>query len=290
MKVILTMDVPDVGVRGDCLDVAAGFARNYLMPRNLAVAETPGALRVLAEEAKRGNARIAKEHKEAEKIAAFLAENEVFTTLKIGREGKAFGAVTSKDLGILLHQAGLEVDRRRIDLGSPLRRLGVFEVPLNLHPDVETLIKVYVDTDGGTKEGARAAQDIWDAEEAERVEAARLEEEARAERAREADEAARIAIEKAAARKVREEEEAKARAEAEAAARAAEGGASKKADSDETESAEAGSPEAGPSDDSGSADTGSADTGSAEAEPAKAAKSAENSDRGSEPETSAESA
>jgi large subunit ribosomal protein L9 len=230
MKVILTMDVPDVGSRGDRLDVAAGYARNFLIPRRLAVPETAGALSVLAQEEKLSDKRDAKARKEAEKIGQFLADNEIFATLKIGREGKAFGAVTSKELGILLRQAGLEVDRRRIQLDSPLRRLGVYAVPLQVHPDVETHIRVFVDREGGTKAGAQTAQDAWQAKEDARLEVERVEEEARAERAREAEEAARLAIEKAAARKVREEEEAKARAEAEARAREAEGGSKAKAD------------------------------------------------------------
>ncbi len=238
MKVILTMDVPDVGSRGERLDVAAGYARNYLIPRRLAVPETHGALAVLAEEEKLSGKREAKARREAEKVKQFLDEHEIFASLKIGREGKAFGAVTAKDLGVLLRQAGLEVDRRRIQLDAPLRRLGVFVVPLNVHPDVDTHIKVFVDREGGTKDGAQAAQDEWQAEQDAREATLRAEEEARAERAREAEEAARLAIEKAAARKAREEEEAKAREEAEAQARAAEGGTPKAAEGDSGEPAE----------------------------------------------------
>ncbi|MBZ0266885.1 50S ribosomal protein L9 [bacterium] len=238
MKVILTMDVAEIGSRGDRVDVAAGYARNYLLPRRLAVPETDGALRVLQEESKLSDVRTAKAAQEAEKIASFLKEHEVVTTLKIGREGKAFGAVTSKDLAVLLRKEGLEVDRRRIVLDSPLRRLGVFEVPLSVHPDVETNIRVYVDAEGGNKDGALKHQAVWDAEAKAREEAEQAEAEARAERAREAEEAARIAIEKAAARKAREEEEAKARVEAEARAREAEGGSAVKGESEDGDGAD----------------------------------------------------
>jgi large subunit ribosomal protein L9 len=223
MKVILTMDVAEIGSRGERVDVSAGYARNYLLPRRLAVPETAGALRALQEEGKLTDVRHAKAAKEAEKISSFLKEHEIVTTLKIGREGKAFGAVTSKDIAVLLRKEGLEVDRRRIMLDSPLRRLGVFQVPLNVHPEVETNIRVYVDAEGGGKEGAQKHQAVWDAEAKAREEVEKAEAEARAERAREAEEAARMAIEKAAARKAREEEEAKARVEAEARAREAEG-------------------------------------------------------------------
>ncbi|NNE43809.1 MAG: 50S ribosomal protein L9 [Gemmatimonadetes bacterium] len=224
MKVILTMEVADLGTRGDRVDVAAGYARNFLMPRRLAVLDTPGNARVMQEESRLGDVREKKARQEAQKVADWLNANEIFATLKIGREGKAFGAVTSRDLAVLLRQAGLDVDRRRIRLDAPIKRLGVFEVPLAIHTDVETNIKVYVDQDGGSKDGAAAQQAEWDAQAAARAEAERLEAEARAERAREAEEIARVAIEKAEARKAREAEEAKAREEAEAAKRAAGGG------------------------------------------------------------------
>jgi len=211
MKVILTVDVPDVGARGDRLDVAAGFARNFLIPRQLAVPETTGSLRVLSEDNKRSGLRDRKAVDEARKIAKFLEEHELFTTLQIGREGKAFGAITSKDLAVLLTQAGMTVDRRRIQLSKPIKRLGVFEVALTVHPEVPTNIKVFVDRENGSPAGARAAQDTFDAEQRVIDEAAKAEADARAERAREAEEAARLAIEKAAARRAREEEDAKAR-------------------------------------------------------------------------------
>jgi large subunit ribosomal protein L9 len=213
MKVILTMDVRDVGSRGDRVDVAAGFARNYLLPRRLAVLETPGGLRRLAEEGKLSGVRDRKSRKEAEKVGAFLADHELFTTLKIGREGKAFGAITAKDIGILLHKAGLEVDRRRIELDLPIRRLGVFDIPLRLHAEVDTKIRLFVDREGGSREGASTEQASYEADRKAREELARAEAEAQEKREKEAEDAARLAIQKAEARRAREEEEAKARTE-----------------------------------------------------------------------------
>ena len=104
MKVILTMDVPEIGSRGDRLDVAAGYARNYLIPRRFAVPASAGNLRIQAEEDQLSGVRERRARKDAEKIGTFLAEHDVFATLKIGREGKAFGAVTSKDLAGLLRE------------------------------------------------------------------------------------------------------------------------------------------------------------------------------------------
>jgi large subunit ribosomal protein L9 len=220
MKVILTMDVPDVGSRGQRVDVSAGFARNYLLPRRLAVPETAGNVRILAEEGRLSNVRDQKARGEARKIAEFLEAHEILATLKIGREGKAFGAVTSKEVAILLHREGLDVDRRRIRLDAPVRRLGVFEIPIAVHPEVETKVRLFVDRDGGSKDGARREQEQWDSEIRVREEQERVEAEARAVRAREAEEATRLAVERAAARKAREAQEAKVRAEAIAAAAA----------------------------------------------------------------------
>jgi large subunit ribosomal protein L9 len=217
MKVILTMDVPDVGSRGQRVDVSAGFARNYLLPRRLAVPETGGNVRVLQEESRLSGVRDRKAKAEAQKIADFLASHEILATLKIGREGRAFGAVTAKDVVVLLAREGLEVDRRRIRLDLPIKRLGVFEIPIAVHPDVPTLVRLFVDQEGGSKDGARREQDTWEAGIKAREEAERAEAEARAAREKEAEEATKLAIERAAARKAREEQAAKAKAEAQAA-------------------------------------------------------------------------
>ncbi|MFN8176592.1 MAG: 50S ribosomal protein L9 [bacterium] len=221
MKVILTMDVPDIGSRGDRVDVAAGYARNFLLPRRLAVPETTGNVRILAEEGRLSGVRDKKERREAERVAEFLAAHEIFTTLKMGREGKAFGAVTAKDIAVLLRREGLEVDRRVIRLDAPIKRMGVFEVPIAIHPGVPTNAKLYVDREGGSKENALLEQQAWEADLRLREEAEKAEADARAAREREAEETARLAIERAAARKAREDEAARLREEAAKAAAAA---------------------------------------------------------------------
>jgi large subunit ribosomal protein L9 len=213
MEVILTTDVPKVGTRGERVRVAAGYARNFLLPRSLAVLATEGNLRALAEDEKLAGVRGKKLRGEAEKVADFLGKNEIFTTLKIGREGKAFGAVTPMEIAVLLRKTGLEIDRRRIQLERPIKRLGVFEVPLSMHQEVPTVVRLFVDREGGTKEGAVREQEKYETEIRIVEEAAKAEAEARAARAKEAEEAVRIAVEKAAARKAREVAEAAARAE-----------------------------------------------------------------------------
>jgi large subunit ribosomal protein L9 len=238
MKVILTMDVAEIGSRGDRVDVAAGYARNYLIPRRLAVPETPGNLRIMKEEEKLAGVRDRKARKEAEHVGSVLGGIELFTTLKIGGEGKAFGAITSKDIAVLLRKKDVEVDRRKIALPAPIKRLGVFEIPLRVHSEVETTIRLAVDREGGSPEGARTAQLAWEAEAKVAEAAARAEAEARDLRQREAEEAARIAVEKSAARKAREEEAARARQEADARARG-QGDASEEAPAAESQDAAA---------------------------------------------------
>lgn len=213
MEVILTTDVPKVGDRGELVRVAAGYARNFLLPRRLAVLASDGNRRVMKEEEKLSGVRGKKLRQEAQKVAEFLAANELFATLKIGREGRAFGAVTATEIGVLLRKAGLEVDRRKIQIDRPIKRLGVFQIPISVHSEVETKVRLYVDREGGTRDGALAAQAVHDAEILAGEEVAKAEAAARAEREREAEEAVKIALEKAAARKAREEVEAKARAE-----------------------------------------------------------------------------
>jgi large subunit ribosomal protein L9 len=213
MDVILTADVPKVGARGERVRVAPGYARNFLLPRQLAVLATDGNLRAMKEEEKLAGVRGKKLRHEAEKVADFLSKNEIMTTLKIGREGKAFGAVTAMEIAVLLRKTGLEVDRRRIQLERPIKRLGVFEIPVSVHHEVPTTVRLFVDREGGSKEGAIREQEKYDTEIRLAEEAAKAESEARAARAKEAEEAVRIAVEKAAARKAREEAEAAARAE-----------------------------------------------------------------------------
>ncbi|MDP6460791.1 MAG: 50S ribosomal protein L9 [Gemmatimonadota bacterium] len=208
MKVILTMDVEEVGSRGEQVDVAAGFARNYLLPRGEAVPATPGNVRMMEEEQRLTDVRGQRSLRDAEKVGSFLEATDVFATLKIGREGRAFGSVTSQQIALLLKQAGMEVDRRKIRLPKPIRRLGVMDVALNIHPDVETVVTVFVDREGGSREGAQMEQEKFEAAEREAEEVRRLEAEERAVREKEAEEIMAEAVRRAEERKVREEEEA----------------------------------------------------------------------------------
>jgi len=145
VKVILRADVPDVGHKGDVLDVADGYARNFLVPRGLAMTASKGAL-AQAESMRRARAvRDARDREAAEEIATKLTPLTITVPARAGAEGRLFGSVTSADVAAAVQaQSGVEVDRRRLHLEEPIRAVGAHEVPLRLHPDVEVRLNVEV--------------------------------------------------------------------------------------------------------------------------------------------------
>ncbi len=145
---MLTKDVKDVGLAGEVKDVADGFGRNFLIPRKLAVLARKG----VEEEARRVRAatakREAKDIDEARELAEEIGNKTVVVRLKVGEEGKAFGAITNADIAEALRaQHKVEVDRHRIDLKEPIKTLGEHQVSLHLHRDVEATINVVVTQD-----------------------------------------------------------------------------------------------------------------------------------------------
>jgi len=145
VKVILRADVPDVGHKGDILDVADGYARNFLVPRGLAMTASKGAL-AQAESMRRARAvRDARDREAAEEIATKLTPMTITIPARAGAEGRLFGSVTPADVAAAIEaQSGVEVDRRRLHLDEPIRALGAHDVPLRLHPEVEVRLNVEV--------------------------------------------------------------------------------------------------------------------------------------------------
>src|SRR2546430_3082889 len=145
---MLTQDVEKVGVAGDMAEVADGYGRNFLIPRRLAVLAGRG----IEIEAKRLRlAAIKRDEKalaEAQELAALIGEKTVICRLRLGDGGKGFGAVTNEDIATALEaQHEVEVDRRRIDLEQPIKRLGGHRVSLRLHRDVQATINLIVTQD-----------------------------------------------------------------------------------------------------------------------------------------------
>jgi large subunit ribosomal protein L9 len=144
MEVILREHVEHLGRRGDIVKVAAGYARNYLLPRKLALAVNEGNKRQIERERKNAEARELEEKSQAEAFAARLAEAEIAIPRRVGENDTLYGSVTTVDIASALAAKGFEVDRRKIVLADPLKALGQVTVPIKIHRDVTAQVKVSV--------------------------------------------------------------------------------------------------------------------------------------------------
>jgi large subunit ribosomal protein L9 len=144
MKIILVEDVAKLGKAGDCVNVSDGYARNYMIPRKLAVEATPSNLRQMERKKALGAGQDTRGKREAQELAERLEAISLVLDRQAGKGDKLFGSVTSKDLGEALEAEGLNVERKKILLDDPIKNLGTFEVAVRLHPEVLTKIKVEV--------------------------------------------------------------------------------------------------------------------------------------------------
>jgi large subunit ribosomal protein L9 len=151
MEVILREHVDNLGRRGEIVKVADGYARNYLLPRNLALPATVGNKKHVERERKIMEAREAEEKGQAEAVAARLAAIEISIARRVGETEQLYGSVTASDIADFLKSKGFEVDRRKLILPEPIKTLGDHNVPLKLHRDVTVPLVVHV-----VKEGAAA--------------------------------------------------------------------------------------------------------------------------------------
>ena len=174
MKVVLLDEIKGKGGEGDVIDVAQGFAENYLIPQKLAVAATKGNLKQLEERrnniAKREAVRVA----DAEALKAKLDGQNVTVDVKVGEKGVLFGSVTSAMIADAVKaQLGVELDRKRVELGKPIKVAGTHNVEISLYREIRASVVVLV--------GVEAAEEEPEAEETAEVEAAEAETEAAAE-------------------------------------------------------------------------------------------------------------
>ncbi len=144
MKIILREDHERLGKAGDIVEVKAGFARNYLIPKQIAYPAKSNYLKILAEEKKQKQQKLQKEKKQAEVMAKKLENVSVTIAVTVGEEDKMFGSVTSQNIADALKEQGVEIDRRKIELEEPIKELGIYSVPIRLHPEVQAKIKVWV--------------------------------------------------------------------------------------------------------------------------------------------------
>jgi large subunit ribosomal protein L9 len=146
MKIILQKPVENLGDPGDVVDVADGYARNYLVPRGLALKATSGNQKQADAMRRNRDARETREREAAQALAAQFEGRTITIKARAGGEGRLFGSVTSVDIAdAVQRQTGADIDRRKIDLEEPLKELGGVDVQVRLHPDVLATVHVEVE-------------------------------------------------------------------------------------------------------------------------------------------------
>lgn len=145
MKVILTADVKGTGKKGEIVNVAEGYARNFLFPKKLAIEATGANLKEIERQKQVLDKKKADEKERAQQLKARLEDLTVTIPVKTGESGRLFGSITSKDIGEVLEKMhGITVDRRRIEIKTPLKNLGVHPVTLKLHPEITVTLSINI--------------------------------------------------------------------------------------------------------------------------------------------------
>lgn len=148
MEVILREDVDKLGRRGDVVKVAEGYGRNFLLPRGLAMAVSDANKAMIAKERKAYEAKAAKEKAEFEALAQRIASLRFVAPRKVGENDVLYGSVTSGDIAEYLKGKGIEIDKRKVALDEPIKRLGDHEIRIKLHPEVQATLKLMVSKEG----------------------------------------------------------------------------------------------------------------------------------------------
>jgi large subunit ribosomal protein L9 len=155
MKILLLQDVTGIGQAGEIKDVADGYARNYLIPKGLARVATAGAVRQAQEQRAAAERRQQRELQEAELLAERLNNLTLQFQAKVGEQDLLFGTITSADIAEAIQEKlGIEVDRRKIEVGDPIRRPGIYSIPIRLVADLEPRVNVVVEREEAESEAA----------------------------------------------------------------------------------------------------------------------------------------
>lgn len=144
MEVILRQDLDELGLEGDIVNVAKGYARNYLIPKDLALEASPQNIKSLELQRKKIEVKRLKARENAEKVKQQIEEMEIVFRHKAGEEGKLYGSVTSMDIAAYLEGKGVVIDRKKIVLEKPIKELGEFEAKVKIYPEVTGAIKVKI--------------------------------------------------------------------------------------------------------------------------------------------------
>lgn len=141
-QIILKENIKNLGKSGDLVKVAAGYARNFLLPRSKAVEATPKNLKRMEHEKRLIQDQLRKGLKSAQEVAAAINAISITIPVQVGEEGKLFGSVSSKDIGEELAKHGIQIDKRQIQLEKPLKELGQTAVPIKIHQEVTSTVNV----------------------------------------------------------------------------------------------------------------------------------------------------
>ena len=144
MKVILRKDVEKLGKFGDIVVVKDGYARNYLIPKGFALEANERNLKIIEEEKKELLRKKEREKKEALSLADKIKNASCTVLVEVGEDGKMFGVVTNQDIAKAFEDIGIKLDKRMIELNEPIKELGVFYIPIKLHPEVSVETKIWV--------------------------------------------------------------------------------------------------------------------------------------------------
>lgn len=144
MKIILKEDLKKLGKCGEVVEVRDGYARNYLIPRNLAIPATKGNLKAIEEVVRQKGLKDNKSRRKDERLKAEIEKISVTAEVTVGEEDKVFGSVTSQNIADLLKGKGFEIDRHKIDLKEPLKALGVYTISVKVSSEVEANLKLWV--------------------------------------------------------------------------------------------------------------------------------------------------
>ena len=144
MKVILRQDHDKLGEAGKVVQVKSGYARNFLIPKGIVYPATAENIKRYDSEKAQLNMKIIQEQKKSEELAKVLENVSCTITVQVGEEDKLFGSVTSQNIAEVLEEQGHKIDKRKIILEEPIKSLGIYSVPIKLHPEVEAKVKVWV--------------------------------------------------------------------------------------------------------------------------------------------------
>jgi len=144
IKLILRQDYDPLGKVGEIISVKDGFARNFLIPQRIGIQATPANMKIFEEEQKQVQKRLNKDKQSSEKMAKEFESLSLTATVAVGEEDKVFGSVTAQMVSDLLKVKGFDIDKRKILLDEPIKALGVYNIPVKLHSEVEANVRVWV--------------------------------------------------------------------------------------------------------------------------------------------------